>query len=317
MNDTKHTDSGELEDNETVFETEANAVDEFDYAPSEPPKAARRGLGFGVVLPLFVLAGLSGAVGGWALTQYVMPKYIAPPQAHTASIHMPEVNLAPLTERIEAVEKKLSAQSSELSFLSAELKSGAASVTVGGVGKTLDITPLMNRLNDLEARLESVSSRPALDAAAPALSAEKTSPPSASIAAPPTINYSAQIDALERRIDVLETDIEQTRALAARPTVIKDTVLLPPFPRAALLAAMTAPRDNGSQGWISRTFKKHISVRNPQEVARAEETLNTIEALAASGDYAAALALIEVMPSDVRSTANDWTRAVKAETETR
>jgi len=57
-------------------------------------------------------------------------------------------------------------------------------------------------------------------------------------------------------------------------------------------------------------------VRNPQDVARANETLDRIEALVEARDYAAALALVEAMQSDVRSPANEWMRALKAEIKT-
>ena len=215
-----------------------------------------------------------------------------------------------------------------MSFLSSEIKSGSATVTVGGVDKAFDITPLMNRLNDLETRLEAQADGPSslspseqasvetgeiLDSSSAAETSEKVM----AAAAIPAKDYDVDIAALERRIERLEVDVEETRALAAEPAVVRETVLLPPFPRGALLEAMTAPRDRAQQNWLDKTLKKHISVRNPQEVARAEETLGTIEALVESGDYTAALKLVEAMPSDVRSAANDWTRALRAEIETR
>ena len=126
----------------------------------------------------------------------------------------------------------------------------------------------------------------------------------------------AELETMRARVSRLETDITATQALAAEPTIVRETVLLPPLPREALLEALTAPRDTESQGWLNRTLKKHISVRNPQEVARANATLDEIETLTAARDYAAALKLVEAMPSDVRSLASEWTRAVKAEVQT-
>ena len=313
----------EITENDASYDEKSEVVDNFVAAP---PTQIKRGVGWGVVLPMFLLAGLGGAMGGWALTQYVMPKYIPLPQTETSIA--PKVNLGPLTARIDTLEKKLAAQSSEMSFLSSEVKSGAARVTVGGVDKALDITPLMNRLKDLEARLEAQSARPnSLSSSEPASveigeisqnsSAAETSESVMSAAAMPAKDYDEDIAQLELRIERLESDIEQARALAAAPTVVRETVLLPPFPRAALLEAMTAPRDTAGQSWLDKTLKKHISVRNPQEVARAQDTLDRIEALAESRDYAAALKLVEAMPSDVRTVANDWTRALKAEIKTR
>ena len=336
----------DITENDAPYEEPSEALDNFD-AP--PPAKIKRGAGWGAVLPLFLLAGIGGAVGGWALTQYVMPNYIALPQAETSIA--PKVNLGPLTARIEMLEKKIAAQSSEMSFLSSEVKSGAASVTVGGVDKAFDITPLMNRLDNLETRLSAAESplakspvsgeiSPASNEDGSAVTApdylksiedrlvtlEKSYAESAGLSssAQDSINQdnvnedmSTALASLSSRVTRLEDDVEETRALAAVPTVVRETVLLPPFPRQALLTAMTAPRDQGRQSWLDKTLKKHISVRNPQEVARAEETLGTIEALVESGDYVGALKLVEAMPSDVRSVANDWTRALKAEVDTR
>ncbi len=323
MTETDMTENDVSYDEKSETHDYSEAQDNFVAAP---PAKIKRGVGWGAILPLFLLSGLGGAIGGWVLTQYVMPKYIPLPQAEISIA--PKVNLGPLRTRIDSLEKKLAAQSSEMSFLSSEIKSGSATVTVGGVDKAFDITPLMNRLNDLETRLEAQADGPSslspserasvetgeiLDSSSAAETSEKVM----AAAAIPAKDYDVDIAALERRIERLEVDVEETRALAAEPAVVRETVLLPPFPRGALLEAMTAPRDRAQQNWLDKTLKKHISVRNPQEVARAEETLGTIEALVESGDYTAALKLVEAMPSDVRSAANDWTRALKAEIETR
>lgn len=380
---------------DAVAHDEADAIgaDSYDAEPlidgeasegeayvSAPPAAVKRGLGWGAVFPLFLLAAGGGAAGGWALTQYVMPNYIPlPPQAAQAA--GADIDLGPLTSRLEAAEKKLAAQSSQLSFLSSEIKSGAATVKVGGVDKAFDVSPLLSRLDALEARLESggqgAAAAPAPvtsenTSAASAAPSDEASPavvnetPAPSIAAAKLEALAArlavletalsetsmseasmsdtggqdsqaamielqamaqadetfkqdlkdELDTVRARVSQLETDIAAAQAMAAAPTVVRETVLLPPFPREAVLGALTQPRDADSQGWLNRTLKKHISVRNPEDVARANATLDEIEALTASRDYAAALALVEAMPSDVRSLAGEWMRAVKAEVET-
>ena len=351
MSDKNDSDSGIEDEAQTLFESERNALDDVVLAPPAPIKS---GLGWGAVLPLFLLAGIGGAVGGWALTQYVMPKYIALPAAQSQQTGTPKINLQPLTSRIDALETKLAAQSSELSFLSSEVKSGSASVTVAGVGDALDITPLIARLEQMETRLDKAA-RPDLGDTSPvtndsgeAISAsdyldgledrlvtleksfseksfsEKSlseiSGPDAVMADGQSteinIELRAELESIRARMAELETQVEAASALAAAPTIVRDTVLLPPFPREELLAAMTAPRDQGEQSWLDKTLKKHISVRNPEDVARAQGTLDEIETLTASREYGQALALIELMPSDVRSIAAEWTAAVKAEIET-
>ena len=375
----------EIETNKTSEETEA--LDAFSAAPPPPVK---RGVGWGAVLPLFILAAAGGAAGGWALTQYVMPNYIALPQSEPVS-QAPDIDLEALTARLEAAEKKLLANSSQLSFLSSEVKSGAATVKVGGVDKAFDVSPLLSRIDALEAQLNASNTSGAANTAgtsvsggtsdaagasdAPKLSGaedtlEASRPAASANDAPAAFTDSleafetrlvvleksfaevatlsetesqmlegtpeelaaaeealavrearydtlkAELETMRARVSRLETDITTTQALAAEPTIVRETVLLPPLPREALLEALTAPRDAESQGWLNRTLKKHISVRNPQEVARANATLDEIETLTAARDYAAALKLVEAMPSDVRSLASEWTRAVKAEVQT-
>lgn len=132
-----------------------------------------------------------------------------------------------------------------------------------------------------------------------------------------TSNYDEKISALRLRIDEVEralsAELESAKALAAVPTVVKDPVLLPPFPRQAMLDILSAPEGSAEQGWIGKTLKKHISVRNPQDVARANSALDTIENAAARGDYEGALARIAELPSQARSAARDWTAAVERE----
>ncbi len=336
MNDTSEhdnaTDAQDLIGDDTLRD-EADACDAFVAAPPAPVKS---GVGWGVVLPLFLLAGLGGAVGGWALTQYVMPNYVALPQSDAPKVEPQTVDLAPLTRRIESLEKKLSAQSSELSFLSSEVKSGSASVTVGGVDKALDITPLLNRIDALETELKArpaattivnQDGAPVIDMSAledyemrlDVLEKTMSEPRPIDNALSENLRdeFASDVDSLRARIMTLEESVAEARALAAAPTVVRETVLLPRFPREVLLEAMTAPRDQDAQSWISRTLKKHISVRDPQEVARAEARLDEVDALIEAKEYGQALAIVEGMPSDVRSLASDWISAVKSEIQSR
>ena len=336
MNDTsEHDNAADAQDliGEDTLRDEADARDAFVAAPPAPVKS---GVGWGVVLPLFLLAGLGGAVGGWALTQYVMPNYVALPQSDAPKVVPQTVDLAPLTRRIDSLEKKLSAQSSELSFLSSEVKSGSASVTVGGVDKALDIRPLLNRIDALETELKArpaattivnQDGAPVIDMSAledyemrlDVLEKTMSEPRPIDNALSENLRdeFASDVDSLRARIMTLEESVAEARALAAAPTVVRETVLLPRFPREVLLEAMTAPRDQDAQSWISQTLKKHISVRDPQEVARAEARLDEVDALIEAKEYGQALAIVEGMPSDVRSLASDWISAVKSEIQSR
>ena len=364
MNDDKQDEKFEDElDTAPETETENAALETYAAAAPAPIK---RGLGWGAVLPLFLLAAGGGAIGGWALTQYVMPNYIPLPQSAAQPVATANIDLDPLRSRLEAAEAKLSAQSSQLSFLSSEVKSGAASIKVGGVDKAFDVSPLLSRLDEMETRLENIGPpegmKPKTGSAAETALAESKSDTDSDIAVNEKTTAEApqfskanlesletrlaaletglseaakgetpesaalddtfkqelrdELESVRARVNQLETDISAAQALAAAPKIVRETVLLPPFPREALLAALTKPRDADSQGWLNRTLKKHISVRNPEDVARANQTLDEIESLTAAREYSAALALVEAMPSDVRSLAGEWTQAVKAEVET-
>jgi len=372
MNDDKQDETFEDElgttpETETETETETENAALKNYAAAAPAPI-KRGLGWGAVLPLFLLAAGGGAIGGWALTQYVMPNYIPLPQSAAQPVAAANVDLGPLRSRLEAAETKLSAQSSQLSFLSSEVKSGAASIKVGGVDKAFDVSPLLSRLDEMETRLENIGPpegmKPKTGSAAETVLAEPNSnadtdtdiavnantageapqfseanlesletrlaaletglseaakgetPESAALDDTFKQELRDELESVRARVNQLETDISAAQALAAAPKIVRETVLLPPFPREALLVALTKPRDADSQGWLNRTLKKHISVRNPEDVARANQTLDEIESLTAAREYSAALALVEAMPSDVRSLAGEWTQAVKAEVET-
>lgn len=129
--------------------------------------------------------------------------------------------------------------------------------------------------------------------------------------------YDEKISALRLRIDEVEralsAELENTKALAATPTIVKEPVLLPPFPRQAMLEILSTPEDTAQQGWIGKTLKKHISVRNPEDVARANAALDAIEKAAISGDYKGALAQLSELPSQARSAARDWAAALERE----
>ncbi len=284
--------------NETEEQSEEHGEELQDVSFNEGPPV-RRGVGFVTVLALSLLAGIGGAAGGWALTHYVYPP------------KMQVTDIAPLSLRVERAEAALKTQLSKLDALQA--------------------APTSEDTADVEALLGSIAER---------LSALETSPQPelhGNLDLPTNLSaddisrvmvgqievevgglIEAQIDTLRARVTKLEADVPNALNQAARdiaPVTITKTIersiVLPEFPRAAMLAAMTAPRDTAQQSWLGKTLKKHISVRNPQDVARANATLDEIQALIKTADYTAALGLIETLPSQVRSVAKAWTDAAK------
>ena len=304
----------------------------------------RRGVGRGVVFPLFLCAALAGAAGGWALTRYIPPAQISQP--HTEQI-------AKLSQRLTRAETTLSGQKAQLSRLSAELGKGAAAAKRGEKAQVneADLEPLTSRLSRLEAALaaitpgtaapeQSVNSAPqngspaqtedsdtqdtGISTEASLIEDEKETSPQPSETDQPdkpdkpdkpaaTIDFGPEIDALSGRVTRLEGQIKEAQAQAAAPNVIIDTVLLPPFPRGAVLTAMTSETSSAPKNWLDKTLKKHISVRDPEAVAQANAALDTIEKHIKTGEYVLALDAVEALPSQARSEAKTWLDAVRRE----
>ncbi len=280
-----------------------------DEAPDVTP-SARRGVGLVTVLGLSLLAGLGGAAGGWALTHYVYPP------------KMQVTDIAPLSLRVERAEAQLKTQLSKLKILQ------AAPTSAGTSDIEALLRPIAERLSALEASPQP-EVQPNFDISRdiyPDNSSNVSREMIGQIEVEIGGQIEAQIDVLRARITKLEADMpnalnQAARNIAATPQTvtqaitktITQSIRLPEFPRAAMLAAMTAPRDTAQQGWLGRTLKKHISVRNPDDVARANTTLDEIQALIKAADYTAAFGLIETLPSQVRSVAKPWTDAVRTD----
>ncbi len=282
-------------------DAEQDAEDHEDVTLNQAPRV-RHGVGLVTVLGLSLLAGLGGAAGGWALTHYVYPP------------KMQVTDIAPLTTRVERAEVQLKSQMAQLNRLQSEQ---TAPILEGRAA-------LDDFLATIDTRVSALETQPNKGirwTAGPEdllKNQNETHPQFNPDISPKMIGpIEAQIEALRARITKLEADMENARDIAATPQMItktiKRSILLPEFPRAAMLAAMTAPRDTAQQGWLGRTLKKHISVRNPLDVARANATLDEIEALINATDYTAALGLIDALPSQVRSVAKSWSDAVRSD----
>lgn len=312
--------------NETEAETAAFAA-----------RGAKAGLRGGAVFSLFLLAGLGGAAGGWALSHHFPPK--------AAKASGPDIDLTPIEQRLERAEKTLEGQKAQLSRLTAEMRSGPATISLGAKpNKTADLQPLITRLERLEATAgdtgantagntggakaglsemggetavetnseagSETKSESGSDAGFEAASTNSIAPPVDDL---PAIDFAPDIEALSVRVAALEAGAELARTQMSAPTIIKDTVLLPPFPRAAVLAAMTSGGAAAPQSWLDKTLKKHISVRDPEQVARANSMLDEIEKNIKTGEHARALKGVEALPSQARSAAKNWIEAVRRE----
>jgi hypothetical protein len=76
---------------------------------------------------------------------------------------------------------------------------------------------------------------------------------------------------------------------------------------------MTSGNAGAPQSWLDKTLKKHISVRDPEQVARANAALDEIEKNIKAGEHGLALKGVEALPSQARSAAKNWVEAVRRE----
>jgi len=287
---------------------------------SEIVSPKKSGTAWGRVFLLFILASLLGALGGWAATHYVPIK---------KEVFKSSVDFTAIVERIAENEKTLTSQKAQLSRLQNTLESlpkhdGSQTDNVDIDATQLDqlngeISALNEKLQALKGEMESqfvdlksvsnsspsISENP-IESPDETLPADKLSEPSETVLA-----FQADLNALQERVVTLEAGLVETRALAVEPTIIKDPVILPPFPREAVFKALTEMPVSEGQGWFSKRLKEHISVRDPEQMKNAEETLQAIERAIEISDIEGALTLVQALPDAPRDKASDWISAVQ------
>ncbi|MGB0907331.1 MAG: hypothetical protein ACPGVT_07540 [Maricaulaceae bacterium] len=121
----------------------------------------------------------------------------------------------------------------------------------------------------------------------------------------------SDIAALYERLETLQRDIATAKEMAANPIIVKEAVLLPPYPRDAIFEAITQVETKEDAGWISKTLGRHITVRDPDDVDMATKKLTAIMAAIETDDIQEALALTQSLPPEGVALASDWIKAVK------
>lgn len=318
-------------DDEPALKTDDEGSLETEALKTNAAKVKTKSrIGWGAVLPLFLLSSALGAFGGFAATHYLKP----------TSVAQAPVDLAPLRVRLDTAEAQLKGQAAQLSFLKNEINNRPTSVRVNavpagtenleldtvttlgnGAENTRAITDLQNQIAEMEETMTAlrsdITTRPSTEVIADETIIDETAPvlaasvPDAAIPDERIEVLQADITALRTRIDDLESGLTETRAIASTPTVITEAIILPAFPRSAVFEALTQPQQPSDAGWISKTLKKHISVRNPEDVKDAQRELNTITDAIEAGDITRALSIIEAMPEPAQLQAKDWTAAAR------
>lgn len=262
-----------------------------------------------------------------------------------------EKNQGAQNVKITALSDALAKLRNEMTAQSAERPAPTSGAAPPAVDIADTLSPLKDRLQDLERQIEALRNKLApQDSPAPQADIEpaavtapaasdtadilpEVTPPALGVTVPDArlADMTADIDTLRDRISALEAELVTTRdtlsetiaqtaataeqALNApdpQPTVITKAVVVPPFPRDAVFAALTEDNVSKDAGWLSRTLNKHISVRNPDDIKWANTRLDAIALSIEAGDMDAALAAVKALPETAQAKAQDWIEAVQA-----
>ena len=295
------------------FESE-ETIDTFgpeegpDFVHEEEVVQDRKGLGLIPVLGLSLLAALLGAVGG-AIGGAYGTHYLFPPtnaDELRAAVQQDVGQLETKTQaKIDDIRQELSGLETRLSQASSE-------------------TDIQSFITGIEERLQTLENAPApsLPGIDPeTLSALKAAQidgfnwPETNEIDSQIANLNSKTEALEAQIVGLNAQIEslegELEAREAQPKIVQpetDTAksIGPEFPKQALLNA--AKNRAESQGFLSRTLNKHVSVDSPDS---PKNLIEKIETAYEKGDIYTAIKTFDRLPSDVRSAGQDWRDAAE------
>ena len=292
------------------------------FADTERSQVDRSAPAWGAILTLFILSAVLGAAGGWAATQFLTPK-------------TETINIAPFETKLIDFDKTLKSQQVQLSRLQNELnalqnalpESNASEVDPkeSSAAEVLDKATLeriqqdMDNVKDQIVSLQNDVTSQTMDLKPPVGVDEKLNTDVNLLQAPRItaeglVAFQSELETLEGRIETLEVGLSETRVLAATPVIVKDPIILPPFPREAVFKALTEMPVTEGEGLISRTLKKHISVRNPEQISKATQSLDSIESAIDTGDIETALSRLMELPEAPRAKALEWIEAAKNNT---
>jgi len=312
----------DLEDTTRCEDISGGAQDAPEQDTDERhPYAARKGVGLGTVFLFSGIAAGTGTIGGYLLSKHM---------AFQTDIAQYEASANALKTQIEDINSDLRAWTTRMNLLDTELQSlksrptpalsedGFSDIitrldaletrvtTFGGATPEPGLTvmpdtpatgadiikSLQTRLADLTTRIEILETT-GLDVTAMKTELTTLQTRIGTIAS----NTSKQFTSATRRIGAIEEQIED---MVKSPSAH----ILPPFPREAVLTALSRPGHPG-QGWFSRALGKHVVIRDDGAIAMVEN----IESLIARGDITSALEMTNDWPESARNAAKDWISA--------
>ncbi len=261
------------------------ATDNAKAAPKKSKKPARP-IGMKTVFVGSVLAALLGALGGFSLTRFALPKSepvnLSPIETKLADFEKKRASLEARLNRIEATQKTLQEErdtpDQDLDDITARimaLESGAVLEN-----SNFDLTDFSSRLSGLELQMSEMAQ--------------------SGSATPLEMPEGAKVDLgpLERRVAALEARIESQKVSATR--------LIPAFPKAAVIAALETPQEAESKGWFGRLIDSQITIVDGESL----KTVDEITILIGQGDIDGAVKLIATLPPSAQTAARDWVKSV-------
>jgi len=275
----------------------------------EPESIVRAGVGMKTVLVLSVLAALTGAFGGAAISQAFNLK-------------------SPGDDKVRS---QLESFSQDKDTLRREVSQLEDTVNSLKTQKSVDLTPLKTRLKDLELRNSEQEKRINVPGDADGNSsayadigarveALENSPATQQSGNVLPDDILGRLEALEKqgpntdlneiadRLDRLEVQSLKKAPQAAVAVAPVKTVIIPPFPKDAVLEVAAS---SGQGNWLNRALDKHVQIRDADEASPAA-LVDQIQTHLDAGEYSEALAIFDTLPSKSRSAGKAWRDAVAA-----
>ena len=275
-----------------------------NFASEEEPPHERKGLGLLPVLGLSLLAALLGAIGGAYGTHYLFPPVNIDDLRAGVQQEMVQIEAKTQTA-IDEIRK-------DLTGVKAQLTDTNSDIDIQGALNAID-ERLMTLENAPEPSLPEID--PETLSAFKAAQRDGFNWPETDAVENDVLKLSSKIESLEAQIDGLNAQVNslqtELNAQASRPQMPQTeaetvTPAGPEFPKQALLNAAKLRAD--SQGFLSRTLNKHVSVDSPDSPKSLIEKIDTAYD---KGDIYTAIKTFDRLPSDIRSAGQDWRDAAE------
>lgn len=299
--------------------TESPEIVDDDPPPpkvNKPRKKSKsdedKGVGVGLVIVASAIATVLGVTGGAILGNTLAEPAVVQSDVSQADLDAMRSALDGLKSRT----KKLETEQGKIQDRQKSFEANTSTSAVSETGETdmADFTAeLIPLFEDIEGRLN------ALESGAPKPETmldqdEKKS--EIGLETPPALDNAEELSALSNTISDIETRLSDQskkyvsradlQALKKRVEILEDEyekapVLIPPFPREAVMDALTGKKeDNGS--WMSGLLGDEVRVVDAETVRRLDRIEKSVEA----GDINAIKTEVGYLPAQARPVIDSW-----------